>query len=41
MAIIKIQEINEKVLLFSHKDYEFQLLKPMNEWGDLAPHELS
>ena len=36
---LKIQEINEKVLLFSHKDYEFQLLKPMNEWGDLAPHE--
>ena len=36
---LKIQEINEKVLLFSHKDYEFQLLKPMSEWGDLAPHE--
>ncbi|HXZ81265.1 MAG TPA: DUF2207 domain-containing protein [Terriglobales bacterium] len=37
---VKIKEIQEKVLLFTHKDYEFTLLKPMPQWGnDLAPHE--
>ena len=37
---IKIEETAEKVLLFTHKDYIFHLLKPQNEWGaDLAPHE--
>ena len=28
---LKIHEINEKGLLFHHKDYEFELLKPA-EW---------
>jgi uncharacterized membrane protein len=37
---IKIEETAEKVLLFTHKDYIFHLLKPQNTWGsDLAPHE--
>lgn len=37
---IKIEESAEKVLLFTHKDYIFHLLKPRGQWGgDLAPHE--
>ena len=37
---IKIEETAEKVLLFTHKDYIFHLLKPSEQWGpDLAPHE--
>jgi uncharacterized membrane protein len=37
---IKIEETAEKVLLFTHKDYIFYLLKPREQWGpDLAPHE--
>lgn len=37
---IKIEETAEKVLLFTHKDYLFHLLKPREQWGgDLAPHE--
>jgi hypothetical protein len=37
---IKIEETTEKVLLFTHKDYIFHLLKPREQWGaDLAPHE--
>ncbi len=37
---IKIEETAEKVLLFTHKDYVFHLLKPREQWGaDLAPHE--
>lgn len=37
---IKIEETSEKVLLFTHKDYTFHLLKPQPEWGpDLASHE--
>jgi uncharacterized membrane protein len=36
---IKIEETAEKVLLFTHKDYIFHLLKPQTEWKDLAPHE--
>jgi uncharacterized membrane protein len=37
---IKIEETEEKVLLFTHKDYIFHLLKPRDQWGaDLAPHE--
>ena len=37
---IKIEETAEKVLLFTHKDYVFHLLKPRDQWGaDLAPHE--
>jgi uncharacterized membrane protein len=37
---IKIEETAETVLLFTHKDYIFHLLKPREQWGaDLAPHE--
>jgi len=37
---IRIEETSEKVLLFTHKDYVFHLLKPREQWGpDLAPHE--
>ncbi|HEX3821284.1 MAG TPA: DUF2207 domain-containing protein, partial [Candidatus Sulfotelmatobacter sp.] len=37
---IKIEEAAEKVLLFTHKDYIFHLLKPHEQWGsDLVPHE--
>jgi uncharacterized membrane protein YgcG len=37
---IKIEETAEKVLLFTHKDYVFHLLKQREQWGsDLAPHE--
>jgi len=37
---IKIEETEEKVLVFTHKDYVFHLLKPRDGWGDdLAPHE--
>jgi uncharacterized membrane protein YgcG len=38
---IKIEEVVDKGLVFSHKDYVFHLLKPRAEWkdGDLAPHE--
>jgi uncharacterized membrane protein len=38
---IKIEEVADKGLLFTHKDYVFHLLKPQAEWTDksLAPHE--
>ena len=38
---IKIEEVQEKVLVFTHKDYTFHLLKPQAQWTDkeLAPHE--
>jgi hypothetical protein len=37
---IKIEETADKVLIFTHKDYVFHLLKPREQWGaDLAPHE--
>ncbi len=38
---IKIEETSEKILVFTHKDYVFHLLKPRDQWGaDLAAHEL-
>jgi uncharacterized membrane protein len=37
---IKIEETAEKVLLFTHTDYIFHLLKAREQWGpELAPHE--
>ena len=38
---IKIEETDEKGLLFHNKDYIFHLIKPMDQWSDkdLAPHE--
>jgi hypothetical protein len=41
-GFLKIEETDDKGLLFHHKDYIFHLLKPTAQWGDgkLAPHEL-
>jgi hypothetical protein len=38
---LQIEEVVDKGLLFSHKDYVFHLLKSMAQWNDgsLAPHE--
>ena len=37
---IKIEETAENILVFTHRDYVFHLLKPREQWGaDLAPHE--
>jgi hypothetical protein len=38
-GFIKIEETVEKGLLFHHKDYVFHLLRPREQWTDLAPHE--
>ncbi|MGA8646314.1 MAG: DUF2207 domain-containing protein, partial [Candidatus Sulfotelmatobacter sp.] len=41
-GFLKIEETDEKGLLFHNKDYIFHLLKPMPQWAgeSLAPHEL-
>lgn len=36
---IKIEEVSEKHLLGSSKDYIFHLIKPMDQWQGLSPHE--
>jgi uncharacterized membrane protein len=37
---IKIEEVADKGLVFTHKDYIFHLLRPKDQWGkELAPHE--
>ena len=36
---LKIEETEEKHLLFSNKDYIFHLLRPITDWKDLRPHE--
>lgn len=36
---IKIEEVEDKGLIFHHKDYIFHLLKPREQWIGLAPHE--
>ena len=36
---LKIEEKQEKILLFSHTDYFFHLVKPRDQWKDLAAHE--
>ena len=36
---MKIEEVDDKGLIFHHKDYVFHLLKPMPQWAGLAPHE--
>jgi uncharacterized membrane protein YgcG len=38
-GFVRIEEVDEKGLVFHHKDYVFHLLKPMEQWGDLAPYE--
>jgi uncharacterized membrane protein len=36
---LKIEEKESKVLLFSHRDYLFHMLKPQTEWAGLEAHE--
>ncbi len=37
---LQIEETAEKVVIFTHKDYVFHLLKPREQWdANLAPHE--
>ncbi len=36
---LKIEEKESKILLFSHRDYLFHLLRPPSEFGLLEPHE--
>lgn len=36
---LKIEETQERHLIFSNKDYLFHLLKPREQWTDLASHE--
>jgi uncharacterized membrane protein YgcG len=38
-GFVKIEEVDDKGLVFHHKDYVFHLLKPMAQWTSLAPHE--
>src|SRR5579862_1204384 len=38
-GFIKIEETQDKALIFHHKDYIFHLLIPQREWHGLAPHE--
>ncbi len=38
-GFIKIEETDDKGLLFHHKDYIFHLLKKRQDWSGLAPHE--
>jgi len=38
-GFVKIEEVDEKGLVFHHKDYIFHLLIPNREWHGLAPHE--
>ncbi len=38
-GFIKIEEVVDKGLVFSHKDYVFHLLKKREDWQGLAPHE--
>jgi hypothetical protein len=40
-GFLKIEETDDKGLVFHHKDYIFHLLKPPAQWdGKLAPHEM-
>ncbi len=38
-GFIKIEETDDKVLIFHHKDYILHLLRQRQEWSGLAPHE--
>ena len=38
-GFIKIEEVVDKGLVFSHRDYVFHLLKKREDWRGLAPHE--
>ena len=36
---VKIEEVDDKGLVFHHQDYIFHLLKPRDQWAGLVPHE--
>ena len=38
-GFIKIEEVDDKGLVFHHKDYIFHLLQKRQDWHGLAPHE--
>ena len=38
-GFVKIEEVDDKGLVFHHKDYIFHLLKPRDQWDGLVPHE--
>jgi hypothetical protein len=38
-GFVKIEEVDDRGLIFHHKDYVFHLLKPREQWGQLVPHE--
>lgn len=38
-GFVKIEEVDDKGLVFHHKDYIFHLLIPQPQWQGLAPHE--
>jgi hypothetical protein len=38
-GFLKIEETEDKGLVFSHKDYTFHLLQKRQDWRGLAPHE--
>jgi len=38
-GFVKIEEVDQQMLVFHHKDYIFHLLKPRDQWTDLTPHE--
>jgi uncharacterized membrane protein len=38
-GFVKIEEVDDKGIVFHHKDYIFHLLKPRDQWSGLAPHE--
>jgi uncharacterized membrane protein len=38
-GFLKIEEKEEKVLLFTHRDYIFHSLQPRGSWSSLAAHE--
>jgi uncharacterized membrane protein YgcG len=38
-GFLKIEEVDDKGLVFHHKDYIFHLLQKRQDWRGLAPHE--
>jgi hypothetical protein len=38
-GFVKIEEVDDKGLVFHHKDYVLHSLKPTSEWTSLEPHE--
>ncbi|MGC1434869.1 MAG: DUF2207 domain-containing protein [Terriglobales bacterium] len=38
-GFVKIEEVDDKGLLFHHKDYVFHLMTPRDQWSGVVPHE--